>query len=281
MNKLKYDLHTHTTYSDGDLDINGNVNMAKKLGLDGIAITDHDNIDGWEEIDNNSFSLPVIKGVELSTFYKGESVHVLGYYLGSGDYTELNNVLINIRRDRLERLDKIIELLKKYDIEVSREEILKLADGAVARPHIAQAIINKYPNRGYTKDYLFDNYLGNDKPCYVPVNNFSTVDAIELLKRNNCFVVIAHPLYIKKFDYRELARFDIDGIEVFYNYGNVSFGSVLSFSKDNNLVATGGSDYHGPVTRNTMGTSYLEGDYVTKFLSSINFDIPLDNGKKR
>ena len=70
--KLKYDLHTHTNYSDGDLDILGNVKNAVKLGLDGIAITDHDNIDSWEEIDNNNYPIDVIKGVELSTYYKGD-----------------------------------------------------------------------------------------------------------------------------------------------------------------------------------------------------------------
>ena len=112
--KIKYDLHTHTCYSDGDLDILGNVKNAIKLGLDGIAITDHDNIDGWEDIDNNSYKIDVIKGVELSTYYKGDSVHVLGYYLNDGgDYSELDNFLKKTREDRLIRVKKIIDLLKK------------------------------------------------------------------------------------------------------------------------------------------------------------------------
>ena len=142
MKKLKYDLHTHTNYSDGDLDILGNVKNAYKLGLDGIAITDHDNIDSWEEIDNNNYSIDVIKGVELSTYYKGDSVHILGYYLNdNGDYSELDSFLKKTREDRLVRLKKIIELLKDYDINITYEEIIKEAEGAVARPHIVKAII--------------------------------------------------------------------------------------------------------------------------------------------
>ena len=77
---MKYDLHTHTKYSDGELDVDGNVKRAIELGLDGIAITDHDSIESWKIIDQNDYAIPVIKGVELSTFYNGTSVHILGYY---------------------------------------------------------------------------------------------------------------------------------------------------------------------------------------------------------
>ena len=269
--KLKYDLHTHTCYSDGDLDILGNVKNAIKLGLDGIAITDHDNIDGWEDIDNNSYKIDVIKGVELSTYYKGDSVHVLGYYLNDGgDYSELDNFLKKTREDRLIRVKKIIDLLKKYDINVTYEEIIAEADGAVARPHIAKAIMKKYPERGYTSNYLFENYIGNNKPCYVPVNYFDTRDAIELLKRNHCLVVIAHPLLITKFNYQELVKYNIDGIEAIYNYQDNIKNDVLSFTLNNKLIVTGGSDYHGPVTRDSMGSIYLEDKYVNLFLSKIN-----------
>ena len=269
--KLKYDLHTHTSYSDGDLNISGNVENAIKLGLDGIAITDHDNIDGWEEIDNNSYKIDVIKGVELSTYYKGDSVHILGYYLNdNGDYSELDEFLKNTREERLVRVKKIIELLKQYDINVTYEEILKEADGAVARPHIVKAIMKKYPERGYTSNYLFDNYLGNDKPCFLPVNYFDTRDAIELLKRNHCLVVVAHPLLINKFNYQELAKYNIDGIEAFYNYQNDIKNDTLSFTLNNKLIVTGGSDYNGPITRDSMGSVYLEGKYVDLFLDKIN-----------
>lgn len=269
---MKYDLHTHTTYSDGGLSIDGNVLKAKEVGVDGIAITDHDNIESWREIDSNSYDIDVIKGVELSTYHKGDVVHVLGYYLNDGgDYNELEEFLRKVSKERMIRLKKIIKLLEKFDIYVTKEEILKEADGVVARPHIAEAIRKKYPERGYTKDGLFRDYLGNDAPCYVAINNFETRDGIELLKKNHCLVVVAHPLYINRFNYQELKELGIDGIETFYKYGRDDVcNDVLGFAIDNNLIITGGSDYHGTNTGNMIGDAYIEGEYVTKFLRKIN-----------
>lgn len=268
---MKYDLHTHTTYSDGNLNIDGNVSKAIELGLDGIAITDHDNIESWKEIDSKSYDIDVIKGVELSTYHKNDVVHVLGYYLNDGgDYSELEEFLRKTSTDRMVRLRKIIKLLERFNIYVTKEEILRETDGVVARPHIALAIMKKYPERGYTKDGLFKDYLGNDGPCYVPINNYETKDGIELLKRNHCLVVIAHPLGIRKFDYKELNDLGIDGIETFYKYRYDVEDDVLDFALANGLVITGGSDYHGPITRDTMGEVYLEGNYVDKFLDRIN-----------
>lgn len=268
---MKIDLHTHTTYSDGDLDINGNVKRASELGLDGIAITDHDNIDSWNEIDQNKYPILVIKGVELSTYYKGASVHVLGYYLNDGgDYSELDSTLREIRKDRIERLDKIISLLKPLGIIITKEEVFKEADGAVARPHIAKAIMKKYPEKNLTIDDVFDNYIGNRAPAYVPVNDFQTEAAIELLKKNHCLVVIAHPLFIEKIDYHELLKLDIDGIEGFYFYSTETDDEVVKTAEELGLVVTGGSDYHGPITRDTIGKSYLEKDKAKTFLKRIN-----------
>ena len=269
---MKLDLHTHTTYSDGDLDINGNVEKAISLGLDGIAITDHDNVDSWSEIDENHYPIKVIKGVELSTYHKGQSVHVLGYYLNDGgDYSELDEFLKKTRIDRITRLDKMISLLKPFGFELTPEEIMSEADGAVARPHVAKAILKKYPELNLTKDDIFDKYIGNDAPAYVPVNNFQLIDAIQLLKDNHCLVVIAHPGYINKFDYHELAEFDIDGIEGFYDYG-FDTDSFEDFGDSHNLLVTGGSDYHGPKTRDSMGCAYLEGDRAKTFLKRIHYE---------
>lgn len=269
---MTLDLHTHTTYSDGDLDISHNVLKAIEVGLDGIAITDHDTIDSWREIDQKSFPIKVFKGVEVSTYHKGESVHILGYYLNDGgDYQELNDFLIQTQKNRLERLDKIIDLLKPFQIFLTREEIIQEADGAVARPHIARAIMKKYPELGLTKNDIFDLYIGNDAPAYVPVHNFSTEDAIQLLKRNHCLVVLAHPLNIQKFDYRELFDLGIDGIEGFYYYTDKDYSSVVSFGDENGLLVTGGSDYHGPITRDTIGKMYLTGDRCKTFLKKIHY----------
>lgn len=267
---MKLDLHTHTIYSDGELTVEGNVKKAKKLGLDGIAITDHDNIDSWKDIDNIEDFL-VIKGVELSTYHDNENIHVLGYYLNNGkSYNELDEFLKELRIKRTERLSKMIELLKQFKIELTEEEILQEADGAVGRPHVAKAILKKYPEREYTKDYIFDNFIGNGKPAYVPTSNFQTVDAIKLLKRNNCLVVIAHPLLIKKYSYKKLLKLNIDGVEVFYPYKDKSYKEVLKEGLKHKLLITGGSDFHGPNVRDSMGEACLKDPYAKELLKKIN-----------
>ena len=268
---MKLDLHTHTTYSDGEFDINGNVLRAKELGLDGIAITDHDNIDSWSEIDHNQYPIMVIKGVELSTYHKGDSIHILGYYLNNGEsYQELASTLIEFREDRLERLEKIISKLKDLGIELTKEEIMKEADGAVGRPHVAKAIMKKYPELHLSIDDVFDRYIGNQDPAYVPTNNYQTEDAIKMLKRNNCLVVLAHPLEIKKIDYHEIIDLGIDGIEGFYLYKFEPQDDIVSLGDERNLLVTGGSDYHGSNARDAMGKVYLEGDRAKVFLKRIH-----------
>lgn len=272
---MKYDLHTHTCLSDGELDVLGNANRAKELGLDGIAITDHDNIESWEVIDKGTFAVDVIKGVEISTFHDGESIHVLGYYKNdNGDYSELKSFLEMLRKKRKERIMKMIELLKPFDIVLEYEDIIKFADGAVGRPHVAKAIMEKYPDRNYTINGIFAQYIGNDKPAYVKTYNLDTVDAIKLLHDNHCIAVLAHPLLINpvKCKYKSLMEYPFDGIEVYYPYqtGSKSYKTVLNFAKKKNLMITGGSDYHGPNVRNTMGKAFLPDEELDIFLSLIN-----------
>ena len=268
---MKYDLHTHTTFSDGELTVEGNVNLAVERGLDGIAISDHDNLEAWKLIDNNKYPIPVIKGVELSTYYNNENVHILGYYLNNGQsYKKLEDFLTDLREKRKTRTMKMIHLLEEQGINITYEEVLKHADGAIARPHIAEAIIEKYPERNYTIQDVFDLYIGNDKPAYVKTSDFQTVDAIKLLHDNNCLAVLAHPLLIKKQDYKELLNLDIDGVECYYPYEDKDYQEVLEEARKRNLIITGGSDFHGPIVRNTMGKAYLEGEELNTFLRKIN-----------
>ena len=270
---VKYDLHSHTIYSDGEFTVEGNVNRAISLGLDGIAISDHDNIDSWKDIDNKKFDIPVIKALELSTFTNGENVHVLGYYLNdNGDYSELDNFLKEMRENRDKRVYRIIDLLKQLDINVTYENIIKYADGSVGRPHVAKAIMEAYPERNYTIDEIFDNFIGDGKPAYVPSSNLDTKDAIDILHRNHCIAVLAHPLLIdnKKVNYKDLLNYPFDGVEYFYPYKDESYQEVLDIANEKNLLVTGGSDFHGPNVRDTMGLEYNRDHYLERFLKRIN-----------
>ena len=271
---MKYDLHTHTIFSDGELTVEGNVQTAIERGLNGLAISDHDNLEAWKLIDNNTYPIPVIKAVELSTYHNKENVHILGYYLNNnGSYKELEDFLADLREKRKTRTQKMIKLLEEQGIYITYEDVLKYADGAVARPHVAQAVIASYPEQNYTIQDVFDLYIGDGKPAYVKTSDFQTIDAIDLLHRNNCLAILAHPLQIKKQDYRGILDLGVDGVECYYPYENNSdYQEVIDEAKKRNIIITGGSDFHGPHVRNTMGRAYLEGEESNQFLKRINLN---------
>ena len=271
MEQNKLDLHMHSTYSDGTLTIKELVDKAGSYKMSGIAITDHDNIESWKEIDNNNFNIYVIKGVEISTRYKNDVVHILGYYLNdNGEYTGLINKLNEICEQRKNRVKEIIKKLESFNIIITYDEVMKHADGAVARPHIVKAILEKYTDRGYTFDSLFEDYLGNDKPAYIELKEFGSYEAINLLHENHCIAVLAHPWSIKKFDYKEILQYGLDGLECDMTYAVVDSRKYLEFAKENNLIVTAGSDFHIPDIFNEIGYNYIEKEYSKLFLSRIN-----------
>ncbi len=268
---MKLDLHIHSTYSDGLFNIEQIVEKAIINNINGIAIADHDNNDSWKEIDIKKFKIPVFKAVEISTNYNNELIHILGYYLNNdSNYSELSNKLKEIQIQRKERVTKIISKLENFDIFIKYEDVLKYSDGSVSRPHIAKAILNKYPNRGYTFDNLFDSYLGNDKPAYIKMEEFNVKDAVDLLHRNNCIVVLAHPWFIKKNDYKELFLFNFDGIECDITGLIENTSQYLEFAKNNNLLVTAGSDFHGIKVQEQVGVNAIGNKYSKIFLDKIN-----------
>ena len=175
------------------------------------------------------------------------------------DFTVVDNILAKYPAEELSTIAILQDVQEYY--HYLPEEVF---------PHIAKAIMKKYPEKNLTIDDVFDNYIGNRAPAYVPVNDFQTEAAIELLKRNHCLVVIAHPLFIEKIDYHELLKLDIDGIEGFYFYSTETDDEVVKTAEELGLVVTGGSDYHGPITRDTIGKAYLEKDKAKTFLKRIN-----------
>lgn len=269
--KNKMDLHIHSLNSDGFLTIPQIVDRAVLNNLKYIAITDHDDNKSWKEIDASSFKILVFKGVEISTTYKNDVVHVLGYYLNDGGkYDKLTKKLLEIQKERKKRVIEIIKKLEQFDIFIEYKDVIKFADGVVARPHIVRAILEKYTDRKYTSDKLFEKYLGNDKPAYVEIKEFSVKDAVKLLHKNHCIAVLAHPWLIKKFDYKELFIFGLDGIECDIAGIYKNSKQYLNFAKKNKLLITAGSDFHGEDISHEIGSNYIRGKRTVLFLKKIN-----------
>lgn len=245
---FKCDLHTHSICSDGRFKPEEIIQMAKERNLDYISLTDHDTLSGINDAMEEAKKLNVnfIPGIELSTEYNGESIHVLGFFnKETYNNPKLNSILEEFKEKRISRAYKIVENLKKFhNIELDINKVLSNGKDTIARPHIAKAIIDAgYP---YDHDYIFKNFIGNDCPAYVPSTKLSTIDGIKLLKEFNALVFLAHPVLVKKTPVEDLLKLGFDGLEAIY-YKNTPSDTdkFLDLAMKMNLYISCGSDCHG------------------------------------
>lgn len=273
----KVDFHVHTNKSDGILSPKEVVDRAYKNGVEILAITDHDTINGLSEaIDEAKVkNIKLIPGIEFSCNYNNESIHLLGFF-GDDSYKseDFIEILNNIQEKRLLRAKKMIEKLSdEFNININFEDVLKHGKNIIARPHIAKAIIDAgYP---YTHDYIFDNFIGKDKPAYVPTNKITIEEGIELLHKFNALVFLAHPVLIKNSPLEDFLKFNLDGIEAIYFLNSKEDEKyLLNFAKEHNLLVSAGSDCHGDFKNDKrhgdIGDMSLKDEYLNKLLEKLN-----------
>lgn len=266
-----YDLHVHSTASDGTCSPTEVVDEAIARGLSGIALTDHDTLDGLktaeEYIKDNQFSLEFIPGIEMNTELNENEVHILGYYVDA-DHLSVNRRLTEIRCQRRERAQKMIARLGDLGVKISYQEVHQLAGSdLIARPHIARAMIAA----GYVSSIkeAFDYYLGKEKPAYVKRYKFEPTEAIDLVKKMGGIAVLAHPGLIRD---QNLIPFIIDlgieGLEVFYpEHTPEQLTGFLQLADQHGLLVTGGSDFHGnniTESRSKIGAAGIDSKLMSK-----------------
>ena len=245
---FKCDLHTHSINSDGRYSPSEIIKMAKEKNLDYISLTDHDTVSGIEAamLEAKKLNVNFIPGIELSTEFNGESIHVLGYF--NNNYynnIELIKILDEFKEKRISRAYKIVENLEKFhNIKININNVLSNGKDTIARPHIAKAIIDA--GYDYTHEYIFNNFIGNNCPAYIPSTKLSTKEGIELLKKFNALVFLAHPILVKKNSLENLLDLGFHGIEAIY-YQNTESDTkyLLNLAKEKNLFISCGSDCHG------------------------------------
>ncbi|WP_062047155.1 PHP domain-containing protein [Bacillus sp. JCM 19034] len=242
--QTKFDLHMHTTASDGDYTPAELVKKAYKCGLETIAITDHDTLDGIKEAQNaaEKYHITVIPAVELSTKYNGNSVDILGYNISPSE--ELNETLKLLQVGRIDRAKRIIEKFNEIGFKITMEDVKEYSeDGVIARPHIAKAIVKK----GYVADYqmVFDEYLADGKPCALPKKVLTPKEGVEIIHQAGGLAVLAHPVYLELQVVEQLLQFPFDGIEVWHrNHKEEHRQLFKQLAQENQLIMTGGSDFH-------------------------------------
>ena len=270
---MKSDLHIHTLYSDGVFSPEKIVDTAIDVGLQAIALTDHDNILSYDvakdymKKNNLEDKLEVIQGIEVNTLYKNYEVHILGYFIDTqnNDFQEL---LKQQQQARVKQTKEIIELLaKKEGIKIKFEDIKKQVaeGGSIGRPHIAKAITNAGGTGSVIEAY--SKYIHDDSPVYVPRKTVSPHDAVEVIYEAGGVPVIAHPhdIDIAEELIKDLMTYGLRGIEAYHRkHSPACVEYFSSMAEKLGLIVTGGSDFHAPNIMN--GQIILGKNFVPEWI---------------
>lgn len=252
---MKSDLHIHTYYSDGVFSPEKIVDTALDVGLDVIALTDHDNVLSYNVAKehlkkiNKEDKLEIIQGVEINTLYKNYEVHILGYFFNP-ENSDFQKILKIQQEARVKQTHEIISLLaKKEGIKIKYEDIVKQVaeGGSIGRPHIAKAITNAGGTTSVIEAY--SKYIHDNSPVYVPRKTVSPQDAVEIIYDAGGIPVIAHPhdLDIAESLIKELMNYGLRGIEAYHRkHSPACVEYFSSMAEDLGLIVTGGSDFHAP-----------------------------------
>jgi len=270
---MRADLHLHTTASDGRLTPQELVQKAVELKLDVIAITDHDSVEGIPpalEAAKNFTQLMVIPGVEINTDVPKGEVHILGYFI---DYRDpgLNRTLEELRNSRNERGKKMVARLAEIGINIDWGRVQELAGGgSIGRPHIAQAMLEQGCVSSLRE--AFTKYIGRNGPAYVERKKLTPIEAVKVVLDANGLPVLAHPADIEKLEpfLLQLKKAGIVGIEIYYNgYNPKTIAQLKRFAQKLDLIACGGSDYHGlgEYIGADIGSVNLPGESVEQLIS--------------
>ena len=259
------DLHTHTNFSDGTDSPTQLINKALAAGISVLGLTDHDSISGWQEaITALRPGISLVPGSEISCQTSdGISVHILGLLFNS-ENLELMGTMQATRENRHGRMAKIITRLNEAGIDISMQDVLdQLAEGAtLGRPHLADALVKK--GVVASRDEAFTQMLHNKSKYYVSHYSPLPEVAIKMIKAAGGVSVIAHPMAshrgrtISLETFGSLIDAGLDGVEVDHrDHSPDEKTQLIELAKQNNLVMTGASDYHGNGKLNQLG------EYVT------------------
>lgn len=241
-------LHNHSKYSDGTLSPFELARVAKKTGIDYFSLTDHDMINGWEEMESalKEEGVRYCYGVEVTTG-ELENLHILGYGINPKDEA-LKSKLTEYRGRRSLRIKEVLKLLGNLGIDIKFEDLPVPEGRTVGRPHVADILKQRkiVPSRSQA----FARFLAPGRPAYVPPNGPSVEEAIKVICAAGGLPVLAHPGGVSK--HLELAKwkdFGLAGIEAFYpTHTGVAIREFINLAARFGLFLTAGTDFHGPGT---------------------------------
>ncbi|MDF2568019.1 MAG: putative metal-dependent phosphoesterase family [Oscillospiraceae bacterium] len=251
---MKADLHIHSTFSDGSMSIEDIIFYAKRMGLDTIAITDHDTMAGVKPACElgAKVGLNVIPGVEISTIDKkrGRSVHML-CYLPKHPKILKNFLDVNLQNRTKQKLGMIEKIMERYPVTMEHIERYSHKSESIYELHIMQALADL----GYTNVVigpLMDELISEKGTCYVESTYSDVMETLDVVRQAGGIAVMAHPGQFDSLELLEqLAKKNLlQGAE--YNHSRNSEqvrAQIKDIAEKYGLILTGGTDFHGQYTK--------------------------------
>jgi 3',5'-nucleoside bisphosphate phosphatase len=244
------DLHTHTLESDGTYSPRELIDEAKSIGLEALAITDHDTFSGYDLAKPMAVEagLDLVCGIELSTKFKSRSVHLLGYFPVEPPEQKFRDWINELQESRKNRNVKLVERLQALGVDISYEEVRAKGRSLAGRPHFARVLVEK----GYvsTMQQAFDEYLDESAKAYVEREEADFGDAVRRVRAAGGIASAAHPIRLAASSLEEtigeMKDLGLGALEVYHSDHKASLvAEYLSLAQRNSLAMTGGSDFHG------------------------------------
>lgn len=247
----KIDLHSHSNASDGVLSPTALIARAKEQGVEVLALTDHDTVDGIAEAKTaaQQQQITLISGVEISTVWQGKTIHIVGLDFDETD-PAMTELLQQQAQLRYARAVEIGERFKKFGLENAFAEAQALTSGEVTRAHYARYLVNigMVSNEGQA----FKRYLSQGKPCYVKANWCDIPTAIEVIHQAGGIAVVAHPMRYQMTNNKirtlieDFQQWGGDAVEIAGGVDHNQQKMLIQWLDKLSLSASVGSDFHYP-----------------------------------
>ncbi len=273
-----YDLHSHTTGSDGKLTSKELINLAIKNKLKIIAITDHDNVESINEAIKYSKDkgIEVVPGIEISCDTEGlvKELHIVGLFI---DYKnlEFKKIKNQAKKNSRQTAIKILNELKRFGYKLNIKDLDE--KDHYGRPFISEMLIEKYPREFPDRKTVFDEYLGAKGKIKIAPIGPNLKNAIKVIHNAGGVAILAHPGYLREHDDYFIQKFidsSGDGIEVECGYSSFENNKELrrkyrKVAEKHNLLISGGTDFHYEKEDKSLGDLGVNKEEFSKIKESL------------
>lgn len=273
------DLHTHSTFSDGSLTPTELIRAAEDIGLDALALCDHNTVAGLPELLKAAENSPVeaVPGCEFSSDYLGIDLHIIGLFIPESQYDRVTSKLAETQAAKEQSNLELVANLAKDGYVIDYPALRAQAGGFINRANIARALVEK----GYVpsvKD-AFSQLLSAKGKYYIPPKRLDSFEVIDFIKSIGAVAVLAHPFLNFKEEAQlrafldEAVKHGLDAMETIYTaYSDETSTLARKIAADYSLKESGGSDFHGsakPATALGIGKGNIK--VPTEFLQKLKF----------